>query len=105
MLSSSARSESSGTNLLFHTPIATLQSSAFSPTLFVGEKVAEGRMRGRSIEHDACAYALFSISSDDARVIALRICSPLIRLPHLLPPQKKRGGKGLDLWGTQKNKE
>jgi len=24
----------------------SLQSSAFSPTLFVGEKVAEGRMRG-----------------------------------------------------------
>src|SRR5205814_1900646 len=58
-------------------------SSPFSPTLFSG---GEG---GRRPDEGAVANQ------------ALENSSPLIRLRHLLPPQKARGEKALDGWAAR----
>jgi hypothetical protein len=67
------------------------QSSAFSPTLFSG---GEG---GRRPDEGACVGTVIKIS--DAQLAAPN--APLIRLRHLLPPQKARGEKALDGWEPQ----
>jgi hypothetical protein len=72
------------------------QSSAFSPTLFVGEKVAEGRMRGRLTvaltlpQHSGC------MRSQSGRAREERVCPILQRPPHppsAPSPPEKHGGR------------
>src|SRR5258707_8331481 len=58
-----------------HTLIATFQSSAFSHTLLWGRRW-RSRMRGRFNQHDIHACAAFSVSSDEARLIATRVAPP-----------------------------
>jgi hypothetical protein len=86
-----------------HTLAANLPIERLLPhVFFVGEKVAEGRMRGRCNERDVCTCAAFSGSS---WLFVLRMDSPLIRLRHLLPPQKARGEKALDGRALRRRKD
>jgi len=67
------------------------------PRFSAGEKVAEGRMRGSSVRASSvCVRRLASFSRVIGESSPHRVKSPLIRLRHLLPPQKPRGEKALD---------
>jgi len=91
------------------TPFLTLspqpcQSSAFSPTLFVGEKVAKPDEGGNRSSTTSAHVPRFQVVRTRAWLDRLSI-SPLIRLRHLLPPQKARGEKALDGESTPKKKK
>jgi hypothetical protein len=86
-----------------HSHRDSLQSSAFSPTFFVGEKVAEGRMRG----HLTVAALLHKQQARPRMNCRANQCSSeergyriLQRPPHPpsapSPPEKARGEKTLD---------
>jgi len=67
------------------------------PRFSAGEKVADGRMRGSFIDASRMhlnRLASFSRVTDESSPRLIK--SPLIRLRHLLPPQKPRGEKALD---------
>jgi hypothetical protein len=76
---------------LNETPRDARTSSPFAPALFSG---GEGGRRPDEGAFGACA-----IGADD--VLSVSSNTPLIRLRHLLPPQKARGEKALD-WGVSR---
>jgi len=63
------------------------------PRFSEGEKVAEGRMRGSFI--DALSVRMPRFPRGTEENLSHLTYSPLIRLRHLLPPQKARGEKAL----------
>jgi len=71
------------------------QSSAFSPTLFSG---GEG---GRRPDEGACDECDFGPCDALSNGEFVPPNAPLIRLRHLLPPQKARGEKALDWRAAQ----
>jgi hypothetical protein len=83
--------------VVFHSPNenpgTAHQSSAFSPTLLSG---GEG---GRRPDEGACVVSIISRSDALSNGQLAAPNAPLIRLRHLLPPQKARGEKALD-WGV-----
>jgi len=86
-------SESSGLHGIAGT---ALQSSAFSPTLFVGEKVAEGRMRGRLTVALTSPQPSGGMPFQSGRARKERVCPILQRPPHppsAPSPPEKHGGR------------
>jgi hypothetical protein len=72
------------------------QSSAFSPTLFVGEKVAEGRMRGRLTVAFTLPQHSGSMPFQSGRARKEHVCPILQRPPHppsAPSPPEKHGGR------------
>jgi hypothetical protein len=64
------------------------------PRFSEGEKVAEGRMRGLVIDASTVHVGRLTwVSRNTGDSSSHRTQSPLIRLRHLLPPQKARGEK------------
>jgi hypothetical protein len=64
------------------------------PRFSAGEKVADGRMRGSSIDRSSVRMTPSRRRTDESSQHLTY--SPLIRLRHLLPPQNPRGEKALE---------
>ena len=92
--------------VIFFTPFsASSESSAFSPTLFVGEKVAKPDEGAFQRVRHLCMWLAFRQFGRGVVDRSAYRLPPHPSFGHLLPPQKARGEKALDGKALQEKEE